>query len=76
MVSREEEPPHTSHHGAREISTCKNKEYKKAKRETGMGEKDRKRERTISRETELGETQRGRERGVVGEGRIGIERQG
>ena len=24
-------PPHTSHHGAREISTCKNKEYKKAK---------------------------------------------
>ena len=30
-VSREEEPPHTSHHGAREISSCKNKEYKKAK---------------------------------------------
>ena len=23
--------PHTSHHGAREISSCKNKEYKKAK---------------------------------------------
>ena len=38
-----------------------------------MGEKDRKRERTISRETEVGETQR--ERGVVGEGKIGIERQ-
>ena len=31
VVSREEEPPHTSHHGAREISMCKNKEYKKAK---------------------------------------------
>ena len=31
LVSREEEPPHTSHHGAREISRCKNKEYKKAK---------------------------------------------
>ena len=29
MVSREEEPPHTSHHGAREISIGKNKEYKK-----------------------------------------------
>ena len=29
MVSREEEPPHTSHHGAREISFSKNKEYKK-----------------------------------------------
>ena len=28
---QEEEPPHTSHHGAREISSCKNKEYKKAK---------------------------------------------
>ena len=31
MVSREEEPPHTSHHGAREISIGKNKEYKKEK---------------------------------------------
>ena len=31
MVSREEEPPHTSHHGAREISIDKNKEYKKEK---------------------------------------------
>ena len=29
MVSREEEPPHTLHHGAREISIGKNKEYKK-----------------------------------------------
>ena len=32
MVSREEEPPHTSHHGAREISIGKNKymrDYKK-----------------------------------------------
>ena len=31
MVSREEEPPHTSHHGAREISIGKNKEYEKEK---------------------------------------------
>ena len=31
VVSREEEPPHTSHHGAREISSCKNKECRKAK---------------------------------------------
>ena len=31
MVSREEEPPHTSHHGARVISIGKNKEYKKEK---------------------------------------------
>ena len=31
VVSREEEPPHTSHHGAREISIGKNKEYKKEK---------------------------------------------
>ena len=31
MVSREEEPPHTSHHGAREIPIGKNKEYKKEK---------------------------------------------
>ena len=50
MVSREEEPPYTSHHGAREISTCKIKKYKKAKsfkwmdkeRHTGRGgEKER-----------------------------------
>ena len=44
-----------------------------------MGEKDRKRERTISRETEVGETQREREplrkRGMVGERKIGIERE-
>ena len=31
MVNREEEPTHTSHHGAREISIGKNKEYKKEK---------------------------------------------
>ena len=31
MVSREEEPPHTSPQGVREISIGKNKEYKKEK---------------------------------------------
>ena len=60
MVSREEEPPHTSHHGAREISFCKNKEYKKEKiiymnerdkeierkRETGW-ERSKKRDRSL-----------------------------
>ena len=33
VVSREEQPPHTSHHdhGAKEISTDENKEFKKEK---------------------------------------------
>ena len=51
MVSREEEPPHTSHHGAREISFSKNKEYKK-EQIFYMDERERKKERETERVSE------------------------
>ena len=59
MISREEEPPHTSHHGAREISIGKNKEYKKeiifymdVLKTIHIKEKERERERDGERECE------------------------
>ena len=49
----EEEPPHTSHHGAREISIRKNKEHKKAKSFIWMREREREREREPERTKEV-----------------------
>ena len=68
MVSREEEPPHTSHHGAREISIGKNKEYEKEKifymdvLKTIHKKIERERERQTDRQTETRQTDRQTER--------------